>query len=297
VLDTGSLAILVSAQVSRETERVILRIDRNGSVADTSVPADDFRKLVSVSGSLLAVGEESVARVDINGRRMDWQTPTRIGWRGRYPRKVQAVSVQRAGIAQIVLAGDNIIERYALADGRLLGSCNLSPGYPVLDMIGDASGNVRALVSRPARAGEGGRRGMLSMDLRDDCADPTAAAVDLGARLPSYGVVSLERLSTAQFSAYGTHVHEASGYRARRSDVRAVTEFEILRALMEQAGYVLTRGDLVRKALGSDFLGLERSLDSHMRNLRAKIEADPRNPRYIKTVYGVGYRLEEQPHP
>ena len=231
VLDTGSLAILVSARVLRETERVILRIHRDGSVADTSVPADDFRKLVSVSGALLAVGEESVARVDINGRRMDWQTPTRIGWRGVYSRKVQAVSVQRAGIAQIVLAGDNIIERYALADGRLLGSCNLSPGYPVLDMIGDASGNVRALVSRPARAGEGGRRGMLSMDLRDDCADPTAAAVDLGARLLSYGVVSLERLSTAQFSAYGTHVHEASGYRARRTDVRAVTEFEILHEL------------------------------------------------------------------
>lgn len=70
-----------------------------------------------------------------------------------------------------------------------------------------------------------------------------------------------------------------------------VTEFEILRALMEQAGYVLTRGDLVRKALGSDFQGLERSLDSHMRNLRAKIETDPRNPQYIKTIYGVGYRL------
>lgn len=73
-----------------------------------------------------------------------------------------------------------------------------------------------------------------------------------------------------------------------------VTEFEILRALMEQAGYVLTRGDLVRKAFGSDFQGLERSLDSHIHNLRVKIEADPRNPRYIKTVYGVGYRLEEE---
>jgi two-component system alkaline phosphatase synthesis response regulator PhoP len=73
-----------------------------------------------------------------------------------------------------------------------------------------------------------------------------------------------------------------------------VTEFEILRALMEQSGYVLTRGDLVRKALGSDFQGLQRSLDSHMRNLRAKIEQDPRNPRYIKTVYGVGYRLDEE---
>ncbi len=73
-----------------------------------------------------------------------------------------------------------------------------------------------------------------------------------------------------------------------------VTEFEILRALMEQTGYVLTRGDLVRKALGSDFQGLERSLDSHMRNLRAKIEPDPRNPRYIRTVYGVGYCLDEE---
>ena len=75
--------------------------------------------------------------------------------------------------------------------------------------------------------------------------------------------------------------------------VLTVTEFEILRALMEQSGYVLTRGDLVRKALGSEFQGLERTLDSHMRNLRAKIEPDPRTPRYIKTVYGVGYILEE----
>ncbi len=70
------------------------------------------------------------------------------------------------------------------------------------------------------------------------------------------------------------------------------TEFEILRVLMEYAGYVLTRGDLIRKALGGDFLGIERTLDSHIRNLRQKIEPDPKNPHYIKTVYGVGYRLE-----
>jgi two-component system alkaline phosphatase synthesis response regulator PhoP len=70
------------------------------------------------------------------------------------------------------------------------------------------------------------------------------------------------------------------------------TEFEILRVLMEQAGYVLTRNELVRKAMGSEFLGIERTLDSHISNLRQKIEPDPRNPRYIKTVYGVGYRLD-----
>jgi two-component system, OmpR family, alkaline phosphatase synthesis response regulator PhoP len=70
------------------------------------------------------------------------------------------------------------------------------------------------------------------------------------------------------------------------------TEFEILRVLMEQAGYVLTRRELIREALGSDFLGIDRTLDSHIRNLRQKIETDPKNPEYIKTIYGVGYRLE-----
>jgi two-component system alkaline phosphatase synthesis response regulator PhoP len=70
------------------------------------------------------------------------------------------------------------------------------------------------------------------------------------------------------------------------------TEFEILRVLMEGAGYVLTRGELIRKALGSEFLGIERTLDSHIRNLRAKVEPDPKNPHYIKTVYGVGYKLQ-----
>ena len=69
------------------------------------------------------------------------------------------------------------------------------------------------------------------------------------------------------------------------------TEFDLLRALMESAGYVLTRSELIRKALGSDYLGIERTLDSHIRNLRHKIEADPKNPTYIKTIYGVGYKL------
>jgi two-component system alkaline phosphatase synthesis response regulator PhoP len=70
------------------------------------------------------------------------------------------------------------------------------------------------------------------------------------------------------------------------------TEFEILRVLMEQAGYVLTRSELIRKALGSKFVGVDRTLDSHIRNLRQKVEVDPKTPHYIKTVYGVGYRLE-----
>ena len=87
----------------------------------------------------------------------------------------------------------------------------------------------------------------------------------------------------------------------RRRDVRVdgrpveltPTEFSLLQVLIEQAGYVLTRGELTRRALGVDFEGVERTLDSHIRNLRQKIEPDPTNPTYVQTVYGVGYRLAE----
>jgi two-component system alkaline phosphatase synthesis response regulator PhoP len=69
------------------------------------------------------------------------------------------------------------------------------------------------------------------------------------------------------------------------------TEFELLRVLLEQAGYVFTRSELIRRALGADYEGIDRTLDSHIRNLRQKIEPDPKNPTYIQTIYGVGYRL------
>ncbi len=69
------------------------------------------------------------------------------------------------------------------------------------------------------------------------------------------------------------------------------TEFDLLVVLMEQAGYVFTRSDLIRKGLGADYEGIDRTLDSHIRNLRRKIEPDPQKPTYIETIYGVGYRL------
>jgi len=81
-----------------------------------------------------------------------------------------------------------------------------------------------------------------------------------------------------------------------RIDGRSVeltpTEFNLLHVLLSRAGYVLTRGELVSKGLGVDYEGLERTLDSHMRNLRHKIEPDSGQPTYIHTVYGVGYRLD-----
>lgn len=69
------------------------------------------------------------------------------------------------------------------------------------------------------------------------------------------------------------------------------TEFNLLEALLANPGYTLTRDELLEKALGYAYEGLGRALDTHIRNLRRKIEPDPDNPTYIQTVYGIGYRL------
>jgi two-component system alkaline phosphatase synthesis response regulator PhoP len=69
------------------------------------------------------------------------------------------------------------------------------------------------------------------------------------------------------------------------------TEFNLLEVFLSNPGYTLTRDDLLEKAVGYAYEGMGRALDTHIRNLRRKIEPDPDNPTYIQTVYGVGYRL------
>jgi len=71
------------------------------------------------------------------------------------------------------------------------------------------------------------------------------------------------------------------------------TEFDLLKKLMESPGHAFTRLALIEQGLGYSYEGVERTLDSHIRNLRRKIEPDPANPTYIKTVFGVGYRMTE----
>ena len=72
------------------------------------------------------------------------------------------------------------------------------------------------------------------------------------------------------------------------------TEFTLLQILMKNPDHAFTRAELIDKALGYTYGGLERTLDSHIKNLRKKIEADPVRPRYLETVFGVGYRLRNQ---
>jgi two-component system alkaline phosphatase synthesis response regulator PhoP len=69
------------------------------------------------------------------------------------------------------------------------------------------------------------------------------------------------------------------------------TEFDILVTLARQPKRVLSRLQIMEQAQGSAYEGYERTIDAHIKNLRAKIEPDPRNPQYIETVFGIGYRF------
>jgi len=69
-------------------------------------------------------------------------------------------------------------------------------------------------------------------------------------------------------------------------------EFELLEFLMRNAGRVLTRMQLIDRVWGSDYVGDTKTLDVHIKRLRAKIEDDPANPKVIQTVRGLGYKME-----
>jgi two-component system response regulator RegX3 len=69
-------------------------------------------------------------------------------------------------------------------------------------------------------------------------------------------------------------------------------EFDLLEYLMRNAGRVLTRGQLIDRVWGADYVGDTKTLDVHVKRLRAKLEPDPANPKYLVTVRGLGYKLE-----
>ncbi|MGY1782289.1 winged helix-turn-helix domain-containing protein [Geodermatophilus sp. SYSU D01036] len=70
-------------------------------------------------------------------------------------------------------------------------------------------------------------------------------------------------------------------------------EFDLLELLLRNAGRVLTRGQLIDRVWGSDYVGDTKTLDVHVKRLRAKIEPDPANPKHLVTVRGLGYKFEQ----
>jgi DNA-binding response OmpR family regulator len=110
----------------------------------------------------------------------------------------------------------------------------------------------------------------------------------------------LRRAGSAQAVAQVLHVSDleidlSSHMVARQGEAVELTptEFNLLAVMAAQPGRVYSRLQLLEAAQGSAYEGYERTIDAHIKNLRAKIEPDPKNPRYIETVFGVGYRFNK----
>ncbi len=94
---------------------------------------------------------------------------------------------------------------------------------------------------------------------------------------------------------FGSLSIDVAGHKAAIDGVDVdltATEFKLLITLARYPGKVYTRLELVEKVLGWDFDRYERAVDSHVKNLRSKLNDDPKNPSYIYTVHGVGYRFD-----
>lgn len=72
------------------------------------------------------------------------------------------------------------------------------------------------------------------------------------------------------------------------------TEFQLLTVLARQPGRIFTRGQLLEAIRGVDVESYERAIDSHIKNIRRKLEPDPRHPRYVLAVHGIGYKFAEE---
>ena len=105
-------------------------------------------------------------------------------------------------------------------------------------------------------------------------------------RLP--GERGPEEIKTGKLSM-NLATHEA--WFAGRPLNLTTVEFKLLGILAKEPGRVHSRTSLIEEALGYDFEGFDRTIDVHVLNLRRKVEPDPSRPRYIKTVYGIGYRF------
>ena len=185
-----------------------------------------------------------------------------------------------------------------------------NPGLIVLDlMLPDVSGEAicREIRSRSdvpilmltAKAGEDDRVGGLALGADDYLTKPFSprelvARVRAilrrtqGAETPLVEVLTLDdgglEIDTVQ--------HEV------RQNGTAIdltpNEYRLLVTLARYPGRVYSRFELINHVQGYDFEGYERTIDAHVKNLRKKIEPDPKNPRYVETVFGVGYRLAKR---
>jgi DNA-binding response OmpR family regulator len=106
---------------------------------------------------------------------------------------------------------------------------------------------------------------------------------------PDGGPVNRDRIDLGEI------VIDTAGRKVLKNGVQiemTASEYKLLVTLARNPGRVFSRMELVKRVLGYDFDGYERTIDSHIKNLRAKLGDDPRNPRWLFTAHGFGYRFE-----
>ncbi len=131
----------------------------------------------------------------------------------------------------------------------------------------------------------------------DDYVTKPFGMAELVARIRAVLRRSGEELTTSEVLRVGVVVLDKKTHRVmieQREIDLTPSEFDLLTILMAAPGQVFSRADLLERLKGNTFENVERTVDVHVRNLRAKLERDSRNPRYVQTVFGIGYRFSAE---
>ena len=208
-----------------------------------------------------------------------------------------------ADIARIYLQRDGYAVRHAVNGEEAIKALKEGFDLILLDlMLPDISGEelctmVRAdsdvpIIMLTAKSSEDDRVKGLSMGADDYVVKPFSPK-ELVARVNAHLRRTLKTTQVLSFND-GLLVLDVPRHEARKRGQAVTltpTEFKILLMLAERPENVMSRLQLVNQVLGYDFEGYERTIDAHIKNLRAKTEDYPRKPMFIKTVYGLGYKF------
>ena len=209
--------------------------------------------------------------------------------------------LEHAGFA-VVAAADGRAA-LALARARRPDAVVLDLGLPVVDGL-DVIRALRRdstvpIVVLTARGDESDRIAGLELGADDYVVKPFSpkelvARVRAVLRRAEAAARPVERMVVGDLEVdLGRHRASVAGRPVRLTP----TEFELLATLAREPGRVFTRGQLLDAVRGFSLETYERAIDGHVRNLRRKLEPDPRTPRYVVTIHGVGYALAEPGSP
>jgi two-component system alkaline phosphatase synthesis response regulator PhoP len=210
--------------------------------------------------------------------------------------------LEHAGFTVLVAANGVDALRIARAERPDLIVLDLGlPGRDGLDVTrelrSDPSVSTVPIVMLTARADESDK--LVGLELgADDYVTKPFSAKELVARVRAV----LRRAQAAATPADSVQVGDleidvprmAVMVGGRAIDLTA-TEFQILLVMARQPGRVFTRAQLLDAVRGEAFEAYERAIDAHVKNIRRKLEPDPATPRYVLTVFGVGYRVADKP--